>query len=222
MKKSIIYVALAAIVSMGMPQTSHAQSLLKSLKNAATEVASSAVGDATGTVGNVVSALSNLLGTDTLSNETLIGTWNYSEPCIVFESKNILTKLGTSAATGKIESSLQKGLNKIGFTKGKVKMVLNEDKSGNISYNGKGVDVAWEVKDSNLILTFPITQKSISINVNMNGSALQMAMKADNLISLLNIVTEKASAVSTALSSVSSLIKTVDGAFVGLRFEKGE
>ncbi|MBO7069551.1 MAG: DUF4923 family protein [Bacteroidaceae bacterium] len=217
MKKNMLKVAFMAL---GIMVCSHANAQLSDvLKNVAGAAASKATGNST--AGNVVSDLvGNLLGTTTVSDKSLVGTWSYSQPCVAFESENVLASLGSSVVSSKVETTMKNGLTKIGFTSGKVVMILKEDKTGTISFNGKGIDVNWAVEGTDLKLTFPMIKKGVTMNAKLSGGELQVAMKTDKLMTLLNAITQKAGSVNSSLGALNSLTKNVKGMYLGLKFSK--
>ncbi len=190
------------------------------LKNLLKNVASEAVSSATGSNDVLNGLASKLLGTDKLNAKNLEGTWTYSEPCVAFESENLLTSVGSTLASKKVETTLAKQLKRLGFTAGKLTLTLNADSTGVATLNGKKVEVNWSVSETDLILTFPLTKKSIHMNAKLTGNSLQLAMSADRLLALVTAITEKAGTVSSTLSTVSSLMKNVKGMHVGLTFKK--
>lgn len=209
-----------AFVALGMMFCGNANAQLGDLlKNVAGEAINKATGNST--VGNVAADLvGNLLGTAEVTEKTLVGTWSYSQPCVAFESENVLATLGSSVVSTKVEKTMQNGLTKVGFTSGKVVMTLNEDKTGTIQYNGKPVNINWAVEGTNLKLTFPIVNKGVTMNVKQTGGELQVAMKSDKLLTLLNAITEKAGTVNSSLGTLNTLTKNVKGMYMGLKFTK--
>ena len=217
MKKYMLKVALLAL---GMMVCGNANA---QLSNVLKSVAGTAISKATGnsTAGDVASDLiGNLLGTSKVSEKSLVGTWTYNQPCVAFESEDVLTTLGSSMVSKKVESTMQKGLTKVGFNSGKVVMTLKEDKTGTIEFNGKNIIVNWAVDGSDLKLTFPIVDKGVTMNAKLTGSELQLAMKADKLLTLLNTITEKTSTVNSSLGTLNTLTKNVKGMYMGLKFTK--
>ena len=217
MKKNMLKVALLAL---GMMVCGNANA---QLSNVLKSVAGTAISKTTGnsTAGDVASDLiGNLLGTSKVSEKSLVGTWSYNQPCVAFESEDVLTTLGSSMVSKKVESTMQKGLTKVGFTSGKVVMTLKEDKTGTIEFNGKNIIVNWAVDGSDLKLTFPIVDKGVTMNAKLTGSELQLAMKADKLLTLLNTITEKTSTVNSSLGTLNTLTKNVKGMYMGLKFTK--
>jgi len=209
-----------ALLALGMTLCGNANAQLGNiLKNVAGTAVSKATGNST--AGDVASELiGNLLGTSKVSEKSLLGTWTYSQPCVAFESENVLTSLGSSMVSTKVESTMQKGLNKVGFTSGKVVMTLKEDKTGTIQFNGKNIIVNWAVDGSDLKLTFPIVDKGVTMNAKLSDNELQLAMKADKLLTLLNAITEKAGTVNSSLNTLNTLTKDVKGMYMGLKFTK--
>jgi len=209
-----------ALLALGMTLCGNANAQLGNiLKNVAGTAVSKATGNST--AGDVASELiGNLLGTSKVSEKSLVGTWTYSQPCVAFESENVLTSLGSSMVSTKVESTMQKGLNKVGFTSGKVVMTLKEDKTGTIQFNGKNIIVNWAVDGSDLKLTFPIVDKGVTMNAKLSDNELQLAMKADKLLTLLNAITEKAGTVNSSLNTLNTLTKDVKGMYMGLKFTK--
>ncbi len=217
MKKNMLKVALLAL---GMMVCGNANA---QLSNVLKSVAGTAISKATGnsTAGDVASDLiGNLLGASKVSEKSLVGTWSYNQPCVAFESEDVLTTLGSSMVSKKVESTMQKGLTKVGFNSGKVVMTLKEDKTGTIEFNGKNIIVNWAVDGSDLKLTFPIVDKGVTMNAKLTGSELQLAMKADKLLTLLNTITEKTSTVNSSLGTLNTLTKNVKGMYMGLKFTK--
>ena len=188
---------------------------------------------------STVAAIGNILGTSSVSAANLTGTWSYSQPAVVFESKNVLTNVGTAAASSAIEKKLATYLTKAGFTKGKVQLILNEDKkNGYVVYNKSKIPVNWSVSGSDLTLKVGTSAvsaglaassklanltkyNSFKMNVKKSGSELQVAMKADKLMSLLqSIMNAAGKADSSSLSSIAGLTKSIDGMYLGLKLTK--
>ena len=58
------------------------------------------------------------------------------------------------------------------------------------------------------------------MNAKLTESELQLAMKADKLLTLLNTITEKTSTVNSSLGTLNTLTKNVKGMYMGLKFTK--
>ena len=172
------------------------------------------------TVSKITDIASQLLGTGAVNANSLHGTWSYEKPCIAFESENVLASLGGVAASTKLENSLNNILNKVGFSSGKIDLTLNADSTGCITLGGKKTEFKWSIKESDLALTFPLTQKTVQMNAKISGGSLRLAMNADKLLTIINTVSEKASSINSTASSINAMIKNVKGMYVGLKFTK--
>jgi hypothetical protein len=128
--------------------------------------------------------------------------------------------LGGVAASTKLENSLNNILNKVGFSSGKIELTLNADSTGCITLGGKNTEFKWSIKESDLALTFPLTQKTVLMNAKISGGNLRLAMNADKLLTIINTVSEKASSINSTASSINAMIKNVKGMYVGLKFTK--
>lgn len=220
MNKTFIRIALAAIVTINMPSDSFAQSnILGNLKNVATQAASKVVSDKTGnsTLGNIVS---NLLGTSKVTEASIVGTWTYSEPCLVAESKNVLSNVAATAATTKAQEMMKQGLTKAGITAGKMKLEFAQDKTLKITAGKKVINATYALSGSDLSVTFKNLKKTVKMNCKVNAGNLQLAMDSKKLLTVVNAVAAQASQASAAIGSVGTLLNSVDGLYTGLQFTK--
>ena len=148
MKKSIVRLLSLTFVTLSLAscgmgtKSSVASSNLGGTTSTGSSLTSGLLGGAlSGNGGSSLlgSVLGNLLGTTT-SESSLVGTWTYAAPKVVFESENILAKLGGAAVSSKVESTLSTYLQKIGLKAGKSQLTLNEDNTCTFNYNGKTVN----------------------------------------------------------------------------------
>lgn len=60
------------------------------------------------------------------------------------------------------------------------------------------------------------------MNAKVTGGTLQVAMNAEKLLTLVTTVTEKTSSLSTTMSTLNSLLKNVNGLYLGLKYTRKE
>ncbi len=165
----------------------------------------------TSTGTNVVgTVLGTLLGGSTASAKSLVGTWVYSDPKVVFESTSILAQLGSSVASSKIETTLKNQLTKMGFKAGKSTLTLNEDKTCVFALNGRTLNgtYAYDTNTNTLTITGALGVSSVSCTCTMNAGQLYMLYEADKLLAMatnLSAMTTTTTTLSTLLSSYSGL-----------------
>lgn len=243
MKKNMMKMALVALVAFVMPTTMNAQlgGLLKNVLggskdekttteqtttttttssgNAITNILTGITGSSS-TASAVTNIVGNLLGTSKVSEASLEGTWVYSEPCVAFESDDVLSKLGGSVASTKVEEKLNSALTKAGIKAGKLTITFNSDKTFVLMLGKKKVNGTYEVNGADLLLTFKMPAKTIKTNVKLSLGTLQIAMNADKLLEIVNFIATKASAYSSQMATVSSLLGNYKGMYLGLKFNK--
>lgn len=237
MKKTII--ALMAMFAFSATNC-QAQGLLDALKKLGgsnTEQSDSKSGSNTASnlLGGLGDIVSGLLGMDKVSENSIVGTWSYNVPAVVFESENILTNVGGSAASKAIEQKLQNYLNKVGFTSGKVKITFNEDKSGSIQFANKNIPFQWSVADTDLTINLASTAFSqltsstklgklttFKVNCKMTSDGMQLAFKADKLAQFLSKVLSAVGSATnnTTLTTLTAATKSINGMYLGLTFVK--
>ncbi len=239
MKKTILI--LTAMLAIGTAQ-SNAQNILDVLKSLgsssnteqtdSTKSTSTSTSNVLGGLGNLVAGL---LGTDKVNQKSIVGTWNYAKPAVVFESEDLLTNVGGMAAGKAVEEKLQTYLNKIGFTAGKVKMTFNEDGTGKITYDSKNISFQWSVADSDLTINLASgtlsmftsssnlsKYTSFKMNCKVNLTNIQLSFKADKLLQFISKVVSAAGTATnnSTISTITGLANKVDGMYLGLTLEK--
>ena len=210
MKKTIIKIALAAMVTFIAPATMHAQlsGLFDALKGSSS------------TVGTVTDIVGNLLGSGKVSESSLHGTWVYTEPCVAFESDDMLSKIGGSVASSKVEDKFNTALTKAGIKPGNVTITFNEDSTFVMAVGKKTFSGTYEVNESDLNLTFKAPAKTIKTNVKLSLGTLQIAMNADKMLDIVSTIATKASAYSSQMATISTLLGNYKGMYLGMKFNK--
>lgn len=168
----------------------------------------------TGAGTNVLgTVLGTLLQGSTASAKSIVGTWTYSQPKVVFESNSVLAQIGSSVASSKIESTLSSQLQKLGFKSGKSTLTLNEDKTCTFALSGKTINGTYTYDASSNLLTITggMGFANMSCTCTMNGNELYMLYDADKL---LTAATSMSSAVGSA-STLSSLLSNYNGLKLG-------
>ena len=190
-------------------------------------------GSTTGTTGagtDIVSAgaaiLENLLGgllSNTLTEQSFIGTWTYQEPQVRFESENLLTKAGGAVVAQSIEKKLDKYLSKVGISKGVTTYTFNADKTFTITTKGRTISSGTYSYDrTNKILNLNGTLGILnqSCTVGLDGANLCLLYDADKLLTVLNGIGSLLGK-DTTLGTVANVFgESYDGMKVGFSLSK--
>ena len=167
---------------------------------------------------SVAQGLTSIFSSDKQATaEKLIGTWNYTEPAIVFTSDNILAKAASKIAANKVESKLQEQLSKYGIKPGSFSMTFNEDGTFTETLKGKTTKGTWQVKDSKLILSV-VGIQALSITTQIDGKDLQFVTDATKLLNLFKTIGAKSS--NSNIKTIASLMKSVKGMQAGITMRK--
>lgn len=187
----------------------------------------------TGTTGagtDIISAgaaiLENLLGgllSNTITEQSFVGTWTYQEPQVRFESENLLKKAGGAVVAQSIEKKLDKYLSKVGISKGVTTYTFNQDKTFTISTRGRTISSGTYSYDRNtktLNMNGTLGIMNQSCTVGLDGTNLCLLYEADKLLSVMNGVGQLLGK-SSAIGTVASVFgESYDGMKVGFSLSK--
>jgi len=173
------------------------------------------------------SILGNLLGSilsNTLTEQSFVGTWTYQAPQVRFESENLLAKAGGAVVAGSIEQKLDTYLAKIGITKGVTSFTFKEDKTFLIITNSKTVASGTYTYDrSSKVLNLTSTLGLMSQNciVGMDGTNLCLLYDADKLLTIMNTVGATLGKTNSTLGNISGILgQNYTGMKVGFSLSK--
>lgn len=146
-----------------------------------------------------------------------MGTWVYQEPAIVLTSNNVLTSAAAKLAAKKIEKNLQTHLTKYGIKPGLMSITFQKDGTFTEIIGKKTVKGKWQIKENQLVITYG-TVKPVSITTQIDGKNLMIVTNATKLLTLFKTLGAKST--NSTISTVTSLMKNVNGMQCGLTFVK--
>lgn len=130
-------------------------------------------------VGGSNSILSDIISTFgggiTTNQNTIVGTWTYTKPCVQFESESLLAKAGGSVAATKVEDKLTSIYQSAGIKKGSCTFVFNKDNTVKYSFGSKTYNGTY---------TFDASRKTISITGQSGVQATAYVSVAGNNMGL--------------------------------------
>lgn len=222
--KMTMIAALAAITLAGCG--SAGKSMLGGMTTGASAGATtSTASQANGEEGGLASLLGNVLGTvlgssKTLSQEDLIGTWNFQGTDCVFESENLLMKAGGEVAASKVESKLDETLAKFGIAVGKCTIKFNSDNTYVATISGRSLSGQYTLDAANkkITMTYLAGLATMTPNIVKSGNSISLLYEADKLLA----IAQKLSAMSgnATMQTLASLASSYDGMLIGLELKK--
>lgn len=210
MKKIIMRSLIAAAIALSASTSANAQ-LSNVLGNALSKVSSSSSNSTLSTIAGVIT--SKLVPT----SSQIVGTWAYQEPAIMFTSSNVLKSTAASVVTKSVETKLQSYLTKLGVTKGNLTITFDADKNFNIKLKNKQVaSGTYTISSNDVTLTFKGRSQPCKVTPQLDNGTLVIVMDATKLKTFFQNLGSSVS----QLSTITSLLKQVDGMKVGLRLSK--
>jgi len=150
--------------------------------------------------------LSYLLFGNTTSKENIIGTWTYSSPKVIFESENILAKVGSDIASEKVEKTLGEQLERLGFTLGKTALTFNEDNTCSFTFGSRTYPGTYKYDSSTNRLTISDAMgvSNLRCTACKNGNELYLLFDSDKLLTLINTLGKSTISNTSAASVLNS------------------
>lgn len=168
-----------------------------------------------GLLGNVIGQLTGQ------SSASIVGTWAYSAPAVQFESSNFLAQAGGQVAAQTVVNKVQPYFEKVGLTKGKMKVTFNEDKTCSYVFNNTQYSGTYTYDSSTGALTISGSTTGFafpSCYATATNGALNMTFKDSKIMSVIQKVGSNTS--NSTLSNISSIASMFDGMQIGMQFTK--
>ncbi len=205
--------------------TASSKSVSETQSSVAGDLISSLLGGSSNTNSSTSSLLTGVIGSllDGTKSASIIGTWNYSEPSVEFESSNLLAKAGGTVAASQIVSKISPYYEKLGVKQGKFSITFNEDKTCVVNINGKTqtADYAYDSKKH----TLKITGQNLGLSfgtayATVSSTQLSLTFDSTKLMSLAQTIASASN--NTTLSTLSSLSSSFEGMKTGFKFTRSK
>lgn len=231
MKKSLVILLTISMVSFGA--NAQLSNLLKGLtgqSSTSTEQSStstsSSSSEESSTLSSILSMATSILGNVTTSNYDFTGTWTYKGAAIALTSSNTLSQLAGSAAESTVEAKVDEYLSKVGIKSGALTFTFNADSTFSFTLLKIPFQGTWSYDKSTsaINLKFGKTMKWLSmtgiIKTTISGET-KLLFTADKFLAFVKNLLEKANVSgSTAISTVTTLLNSYDGLYVGFKLAK--
>lgn len=206
--KAVFFMALACSAN-----TVNAQSFGNILSDVASKVTNSS-----STNNGILSSIGSLITSKLVPTSTqIVGTWAYQEPAVMFTSSNALKSATSSVISKQIENKLQTYLTKAGIKKGNMSITFESDKTFYVSKAGKKVATGtYAMSNSEVSLTFKGRKTPCKMTPQLDNGTLVVVTDLTKLKTFLEGIGSNVS----QLSTLTSLMKSMDGMKVGIRLSK--
>ena len=213
MKKSIIRIAFIALFAV-------ASASCTAQRNGSTNPES----QSSSKLGNLLSGLGktvgNMANTDNFELTKLEGAWKYSEPSVAFKSDDALKKIGGAAVATQIEQKIAPYYTKVGLNNS----TLTFDKDANFELKfGKITLHGTVTRDGdNLVFNFK-SQRGTNLGklnsvTTLGLNQLNVCFDAQKFVNIISGISTLSG--SSTLSSVTNVLKSYKGIYIGFRMKK--
>ncbi len=209
------FLALSAMVSScGMPGAGTTNTVTNT--SGSSNIQTSAAGSILGAV------LGSILGQNNqISQEQLIGTWQYNGASCKFESENLLKQAGGEFIASSVESKIDDAFSKVGIKKGASSITFANDGTCSFVMGERAVAGTYEFDQTTgkLVVTGTLgLMQSEGYVVKGTDGSISILYDADKLLDMVNLIGSKTS--NTSIKTISSLLGSYDGIKVGMNLTK--
>lgn len=219
MIRAIIIILTISIASPAVPAQS-LKDILSGIGKSVSGTDSTSSGE-TGGLGALGSFLGNALASKNFSVDDLVGSWCYSSPAVSFQSDNALKKIGGAGAATALESKLAPYYTKLRLDKST--LTVAEDHTFEMRLGLATLKGSIEKNDEGeLVFSFSAFGKinlgKVNAHATKAGNTVNITFDATRMIQIL---TKVAGALNNStLSSLSTLINSYDGIYLGFKMKK--
>ena len=160
------------------------------------------------------------LGTKPVSVAQLLGTWAYADPVIVFENTNLASQLGAAMASGELKEKMSTCYAKVGIAPQKMLLTFKSDGRYQVTIHDETQEGTYKVKGATLILNDTMGHEIIQTNVSRDGHELQIVVKAERFLSLMQSLGSVTATAGSSAQSLIGLLKAYAGLQIGLVLRK--
>lgn len=172
----------------------------------------------TGLLGNLLSAF---LGGGKVSQTDIVGTWTYQGAACVFESENLLARVGGAVAASKLEEQMDSKLAAVGIKAGSSTFTFGKDNTYSAVVAGREISGQYQLDPATnkITMTYLMGIGHLNATVGKSAQGITLLFEADKLLTLTNAIA-KISGNNSTSNSISSLLSNYNGMQIGLKLAK--
>ena len=172
-----------------------------------------------GTTDDLLSGITSIFSDKKVATiDNLVGEWTYTEPAVVFMSENLLKKAGGKLASSAIEKAIETQLNRVGITKGAMKMTFTRNGRFTQTIGGRRLRGTFTIKGKEVVLKYAGEIKQLVGTTQVDGNDLLIVMDASKMLTYLKAIGSISG--NASLKTATSLLGSIDGMLCGLRLNR--
>ncbi len=170
-------------------------------------------------VNTVLQSVLGMTGTK-VSQQSLIGTWKYSQPGCAFTSEKLLAQAGGEIVATNVKTKLQPTYQKVGISASNTQVTFNQDGTFSAKIAGK----AWSGTYKYDASTCKITMSGLLLNVNcyakQNVNGIGLLFEGKKLLSMIQTMSALSGGQNATLNTIGDVASSYDGLRVGFDMTK--
>ena len=166
----------------------------------------------------VANILYDVIGVTKLSQEDIIGTWNYCGPGVAFTTDKLLAKAGGEVAAAKARQELESPYQKIGIKTANTYFTFNKDNTFEGKVDGQKVSGTYDYNPETSEVKLKMLLLSTTGYLTRNAKGISLLFESKKLLQALQMI----SAISgdATLGTIGELSKNYDGIRMGFDLKK--
>ena len=170
-------------------------------------------------VNTVLQSVLGMTGTK-VSQQSLIGTWKYSQPGCAFTSEKLLAQAGGEIVATNVKTKLQPTYQRVGISASNTQVTFNQDGTFSAKIAGK----AWSGTYKYDASTCKITMSGLLLNVNcyakQNVNGIGLLFEGKKLLSMIQTMSALSGGQNATLNTIGDVASSYDGLRVGFDMTK--
>lgn len=179
-------------------------------------------------LGNVLGAVTNgdalgnilgsVLGTNKMTEESIVGTWHYAQPGVAFTSDKLLAQAGGEVVASQVKQKLATYYNGVGIKSSNTYFTFNSDKTFTGKLLGTSVSGQWAYNASTSALTLQTMLFTLNANVTGTTTGMSILFESKKLLTVLQTI--GAASGNTTIQGISSISSNYSGIRLGFDMSK--
>lgn len=161
-----------------------------------------------------------VMGNQPLTEERMIGQWNYAGTSVAFQSENLLKKAGGEVVSTQIESKFDKLLQGLSVKSTNTYFVFKDDKTYEASIAGIKLSGKYSLvpEKRKVHLTYLMGLATMDADVVLTNDRMQLLMEADTMLKLMKTLSKFTN--NSSIAVLGKMADMYDGLLLGFDMKR--
>lgn len=170
-------------------------------------------------VNDILTTITGIISNNTLSEEQIPGTWNYTGSAVSFKSENALSNVASSVAEGTIEKKLDTYLEKIGIKAGKFGFTFNADSTMSINYGTKTYNGTWSYDAEKAQVSIKVAKLlNVKGYITVSNGTMKLLFNSNTMLKIIKALASKSQ--NANIQAINTVLKSYNQMYTGFKLTK--